>query len=128
MTVVAHEHVLDLGGGDVLAAADDRVVGPPLDEEVALAVDPTPVTGREPALVVDHRALVVLAGDLLTPQEHQPDLADRQRLVELVADLDLDAGQHLARPNRAGPWPPGRRRRRRRGRRGRAGRWSTRSR
>ena len=94
--LVTDQDVLDLGRGDVLAAADDRVVGPTLDEEVAVVVDPAAVLGGEPALVVDDRALVVLAGDLLAAQEHEADLADREGLVDLVADLDLDAGQDLA--------------------------------
>ena len=33
------EHVLDLGGRDVLAAADDRVVGAAADEQVAVLVE-----------------------------------------------------------------------------------------
>src|SRR5262245_11198255 len=69
---VAEQHLLDLRGGDVLAAPDDRVVAAALDEQVALVVERAPVPGREPALCVE-RVLPagVLARDLLAPD---PDL------------------------------------------------------
>ncbi len=84
---VAYQHVLDLGRRDVLAAANDRVVGPALDEEVALVVQPAPVPGREPAARIEWRRLpVVFARDLLAAH---PDLT--------VANVDLDCRQHLPR-------------------------------
>ena len=52
---VLEQDVLDLGGGDVLAAADDRVVGAALDEQVALVVEPAAVAGGEPAVGVERR-------------------------------------------------------------------------
>ena len=39
--VVLAQHFLDLGRCDVLAAADDRVVGAALDEQVAVGVEST---------------------------------------------------------------------------------------
>ena len=42
------------------------------------------------------------AGDLLATQEDDPGLPLRHRLVELVADLDLDHRQHLARRGAGG--------------------------
>ena len=49
--VAGDEHVLDLGRGDVLPAPDDGVVGPTLDEQVAVLVEAAPVAGGEPAVV-----------------------------------------------------------------------------
>ena len=37
---VFEKYILDLGRRDVLAATDDGVVGAPLDEQVAVVVDP----------------------------------------------------------------------------------------
>ena len=62
---VRDEHVLDLGRGDVLAAADDRVVGPARDEQVAVGVEPALVAGGEPA--VGRRARTRRRGTRRTP-------------------------------------------------------------
>ena len=43
MTQVANKHVLDLYGGDVLAAGDDHVLLPIGDDEVAVVVAPPAV-------------------------------------------------------------------------------------
>jgi hypothetical protein len=42
---VGEQGVLDLGGSDVLAAADDGVVGAALDEQVAVGIEPATVPG-----------------------------------------------------------------------------------
>ena len=47
------DDVLDLGGRDVLAAADDGVIGATADEEVALVVEVGDVLGGEPAMLVE---------------------------------------------------------------------------
>jgi hypothetical protein len=44
------EHLLDLPRVDVVAAADDQVLLPVHDVEVAAGVDPGQVTGVEPAV------------------------------------------------------------------------------
>ena len=33
---VGHEHLLDLGGGDILAAPEDHLLEPPFEEQVAV--------------------------------------------------------------------------------------------
>ena len=64
--VVLEQRVLDLGGRDVLAAADDRVVGAALAEEVALDVEPTAVAGVQPTVGVGLGVGAdVLAADLV---------------------------------------------------------------
>jgi len=70
---VLHEDVLDLGGCDVLAAADNGVVRAPFDKEELRAVEVSAVLGREPAVLIE-RGLAgqVLAGDLVAAQ---PELA-----------------------------------------------------
>ena len=91
------EGVLDLGRADVLAAADDRVVGAALAEQVAVDVEPAAVAGVEPAvgvglrLDVDVRAAHLVAADL--------DLAgrvDAEVGAGLVDDAHLDARHRLA--------------------------------
>src|SRR4029079_18383048 len=64
--VVGEQRVLDLGRADVSAAADDRVVGATLAEEVAVDVEPAAVAGVEPAVGVGLRVDVgVRATDLV---------------------------------------------------------------
>ena len=48
---VGAQHLLDLAGGDVLAAADDDVVEPSLDVQVPGGVERAAVVGREPAVI-----------------------------------------------------------------------------
>ena len=70
------EHVFDLGRRDVLAAADDRVVGAAADEQVAALVEHRDVLGGEPALGVEHRTdLGVAARHLLAAHEQLAGLA-----------------------------------------------------
>ena len=52
---VLEQHLLDLAGVDVLAAADHHVLAAPDDVEVALGVHHAEVAGVHPAVVVDRR-------------------------------------------------------------------------
>ena len=59
---MAHQHLLDLGGSDVLAAGDDHVAEAVVDVEEAVVVDAAEVAGVQPAVLVgaarrDGRAL-----------------------------------------------------------------------
>ena len=99
---VGDEHVLDLAGREVLGAADDDVVEAALEEQVAVVVDVAAVVGREPAVVGEHRASEVLAGDLLAADEDLALLAGRARVPVGIADLQLDAGQRPADGSEAG--------------------------
>jgi hypothetical protein len=58
---VAAKYVFDFGRGDVLATANDRVVGTAFDEEVLVFVDPAAIFGWEPALSVDDAPAFVFA-------------------------------------------------------------------
>src|SRR5262245_51660110 len=53
------EHALDFAGGDVLAAADDEVLGAAGDVEIAVVVHPADVARVEPAAA--HRLACLLA-------------------------------------------------------------------
>ena len=94
---MAEQHVLDLGRGDVLAAPDDRVIGPALDEQVTLLVQPPGVSGGEPAGGVGGgRSAGIRARHLLTAD---PDISGRPRLPRrppLVSNLHLHSWQQLA--------------------------------
>src|ERR1700759_2640539 len=48
------QELLDLGDGDLLAAAVDHVLDPPGDPDVAARVDPGQVTGPIPAIFGDY--------------------------------------------------------------------------
>src|SRR5213078_3009374 len=63
---MAEQGVFDLAGRQVLAALDDDVVGPALDEDIALGIEVGEVAGNEPAAVVWGlgRVVHVVAGDL----------------------------------------------------------------
>ena len=50
---MAIDQVLDLGDGNVLAAADDDVLAAPDDADVAIAVHAREIAGVEPAVLVD---------------------------------------------------------------------------
>src|SRR5439155_9719096 len=94
---VTQQAVLDLTGGEVLAAGDDHVVGAALHEEVALLVDRADVAGDEPAVGIDTAVDTdVLAGDLWAPDADAAFLAGRYQIAVLVDDLDLDARQRPA--------------------------------
>ena len=90
------EDVFDLGRRDVLAAADDRVVGSTADEQVSALVKHGNVLGREPALGVEHRAdLGVSARHLVAADEQFAGLARAEDRAVVGADLHLDAGYRL---------------------------------
>src|SRR3954469_22252611 len=100
---VLREHPLDLGRVHVLAAGDDHVLEPVLDEHEALVVDAAQVAGAEPAVRGDDR------GGLLGPAQEplhqlpgpQPDLPVPPRRPFLqsrrVDDADLAARDRLSR-------------------------------
>ena len=99
---VVVEDVLDLDAVDVLAAADQHVLGPVDDEEEAFLVDPRQVAGAHPA--VDEG----LGGGLgLVPvalhhlRALGPQLADRRRRQDGLA-VGRIADLQLARPARRG--------------------------
>src|SRR5205814_9194565 len=86
----------DLGGGEVLAAPDDHVVGASDHEQVAGLVDETEISGVEPTGVVALRRIrEVLAGDLLAAHEDLARLAGRRDPAGVV-DAQLDPGQRPA--------------------------------
>src|SRR6185437_6647274 len=87
------------------AAADDGVVGAPLDEQVAVRIEPAPVPGGEPAVRVQRAPLSVLPGDLLTADEHQAGLPRARRLRRGPGSRSRAAPGPRTR---AGPVPPGR--------------------
>src|SRR5581483_10672817 len=96
---VLGQHRFDLGGSDVLAPPDDRVVTPALNEEITVGVEPPEIPGGEPAVGVERRGPAeVLAGDLLAPHADLPDLAGRQGEAVGAADAHLHPGKN----------PPGR--------------------
>ena len=91
---VFDEDVLDLGGGDVLPAADDRVVGAAADEQVAVGVEVGHVAGGKPAVGVEDRSDAgVAARDLLAADEQLAGLVRAEDGAVLAADLNLD-GRH----------------------------------
>jgi len=50
---VLDQYLFDLGGGDVLTTADDRVVGSSLDEQIAVGVEIGTVAGGKPSLGIE---------------------------------------------------------------------------
>ena len=99
---MAIDRALDLGGIDVFAAADDHVLHPVLDVDIAVRVHIGGVAGADPAIggqrvrgrfgqvpVAEH--VVGRAGDDLSH------LAARQLRAILTNDLDLHPRQRLAR-------------------------------
>ncbi|TVU48510.1 hypothetical protein EJB05_08148, partial [Eragrostis curvula] len=98
---VAEEHLLHLLAADVLPAADDHVLGPVLDLDVAVGVDHADVAGEEPAALEGGLVgLRVLEVPLHHAAPAQHDLADRlavagharQRVG--VLDVGVGEGQH----------------------------------
>jgi hypothetical protein len=59
--LMAAKYVFDFRRSDVLATANDGVVGTAFDEEVVVFVDPSAVFGWEPALGVDDASAFVFA-------------------------------------------------------------------
>ena len=88
--------VLDLGGCDVLAAPDDGVVGAALAEQVALDVEPAPVAGVQPAVVVGLGVGTdVLAADLVAADLDLAGLVGAHGVARVADDADLDARHRL---------------------------------
>ena len=86
------QHILDLTGGQVLAAAHDHVIHTTVQEQVAVAVDPTGIFGGKPSVVVEHADAAVLTGHLLAPY---PYLAPTGRLhlgAQHIADAQFHRG------------------------------------
>src|ERR1700738_4238036 len=96
------EELLDLARIDVLAAADDHVLDPPNDADVAVLVHRGEVAGVHPALLVDR--LGSLVGVLPAAAHHEipagkelAGLAARLRAPGArVDDLDLRVRHHLS--------------------------------
>src|SRR5439155_11705778 len=92
----------DLGGVDVLAAADDHVLQPADDLHVALGVHHRQIAGVHPAGLVDaalRRRLVapVAAHDAVAARAELARRAARQHGPRRpVADADLDVRLHAA--------------------------------
>ncbi len=93
------EHVLDLDAVDVLAAADQHVLGPVDDEEKALLVQPRQVAGAQPAFPEGFGGgfgLVPVEPDHLWALDPElPHLTDGQQgdAVARVADLHVADGR-----------------------------------
>jgi len=88
---VFDQHVLEFGRCDVLAAADDGVVGPTADEQKPLLVNGGHILGREPALFVEDRTDAgVFARNLLATDKELTYLARSEHFAALVANLHLD--------------------------------------
>ncbi len=90
---MGQDGILDLGGRDVLASSDDRVVGSSFDEQVAGTVEACSVVGGEPAVVVEDRSMLqILPRDLGAADPEQTGRSGRGGCAVLVAEQDLDAG------------------------------------
>ncbi len=86
---VGLEDALDLGGGDVLAGADDHVLQPPHDGEPALVVEDAEVAGGEPAATdgPPRLGLVAVAHEQLgAAEQHLARLPRRSRPVGVGVD------------------------------------------
>ena len=104
---VLDEHGLDLAGREVLAAADDHVVEPPVHEQVALVVEAAAVAGVEPAVVGAAIDAEVLARHLLAAHPDLAELAVGHRVALGIADRELDARAAPDRPSRGARAPRG---------------------
>ncbi|MCP9977519.1 hypothetical protein LUX32_07590 [Actinomadura madurae] len=102
---VAHEHLLDLGGRDVLTAPDDRVVGAAPHEEEAGLVEVAAIARGEPAVGVDDAAcLQVLPRDLRPAHDDVPDLTGHRGAAVHVAHLDFHRRQRTAHRTEPGAY------------------------
>src|SRR5262249_44353684 len=94
---VLHKHILDFGGRDVLAAADDGVVGAPGDEQIAIVIERGDILRRKPPVFVEHRTdLGVFPGNLLATDEQLAGLTRAKHRAAVTPDLNLDARYRLA--------------------------------
>src|ERR1700758_303125 len=97
------EHLFDLKGADVDAAANDHVLDPAGDLQVAALVQVTEVTGVTPAAIANHRRVGLGIAPVAEHRARRP-VADLsvlpggKRLAVGVDDADLHA---LYRPTRA---------------------------
>ena len=92
------QHAFDLDRRDVLAAADDDVLEPVADLDVAVRMDDRGVAGVEPAAAHRHRGrlgIVVVA--LHHDVAAHDDLADRRAVVRHLAPLVVDHAQLAGR-------------------------------
>src|SRR5271156_1014623 len=95
------DHILEFGGPDVEAAGHDHVVDAVDDVEVSVVVQPTDVSGEQPAVaqsavselrrVPDPRHLAIAANRDFTF------LPNRHGCVVAVSDLDFGEWDHPAR-------------------------------
>jgi hypothetical protein len=105
---VGEEEVLDLLGRDVLALADDHVLEPAGDRDVAAGVDRAQVAGAEPAVVVEGvgverrvEVALVTCGPLTRSSPSSPIAACRPSRVTTLTQLRagdrraLGLGQHV---------------------------------
>ncbi len=94
---IGEQHLLDLTGVNFLATTVDHVVGTAGQEEIAVRVEATDVTGVEPAVVRES----VVAGAVGVGTDH-PGAADlyvsgytgRARGTVVVDDADLAADRY----------------------------------
>ena len=98
--LVGHQHFFQLARVDIESAADDHVLQPVDDVEVALLVQAADVARVEPP-VADRFSrrfgpLVVALHDVVAADDDLAALADGQAIVLLVDDAHLDAGDGLA--------------------------------
>src|SRR5581483_6487482 len=93
---VLEEHALDLDAVDVLAAADEHVLGPVDDVDEALVVEAGDVAAVQPAVSERlGRGLGLVPVALDDVRSADPELADLtggQCIAVAVDDLDLDDG------------------------------------
>ena len=88
------EDPLDLGAVDVLAAADDHVLEPVLDVDVAVGVDLAEVAGAEPAVLGDH-----LRGRLGLAEEALHQLRRTEPQLAVLAGRDVLEGARVDDPD-----------------------------
>ena len=101
------ERSLDLGGVDVLAAADDDVLQPVDHVQVAVVVEPAEIAGVEPAVGEGLGGLLrqveVPADDRRALQPDLADLARRQRLAVVGPAMRTSITGEIGRPTLVGP-------------------------
>src|SRR5581483_5062915 len=98
---VLEERRFHLGGVDVLAAADDHVLGAVRDVDEALVVEAGDVAGAQPTAVDERvgrrlRLVPVALDDVRPPHPQLPGLADGQVVAGLVHDADVVDRQRRA--------------------------------
>ncbi|MNY59869.1 hypothetical protein D3C86_1963580 [compost metagenome] len=92
---MAHNGVLDFGGEDVLATADDHVLQPVADVNEAIIVHVTAVTGMHPAAAQRFgrglRLVPVTEHDIRPAYQNLADGAARYFAVLGIGDTDFHA-------------------------------------